>query len=242
MPTKIKSTEHSVEYGSRKIVYNLFREKRRRLRIVVSPELNVDVFAPKKAPEIKIHDIVRKKAPWIAKSIDKLESYHPLPVPKQYISGETLFYLGRQYRLKVGKGKNEPAKLRGKFLHVQVMNKADINKVKSEVEVWYRKRAKDILSRYMEKCFAVASRHGIPEPFITIRKMRSRWGSCSPAGRITLNLKLVQLPVQSIEYVIMHELCHLKHPNHSKQFYSFLNRCLPDWRKRKKELDRIRIY
>jgi len=242
LPTKIKPTEHAIEYGSRKIVYNLFREKRNRVRIVVSPELNVDVFAPEMASEFRVHDIVRKKAPWIAKSIDKLENYHPLPAPKQYVSGETLVYLGRQYRLKVENGKDEPAKLRGRFLHVEVKNKTDIRKVKRKVENWYRKRARDILSRYMDKCFAIASRHGLPEPFFTIRKMRRRWGSCSPADRITLNIKLVQLPVQCIEYVIMHELCHLRHPNHSRYFYSFLTRCLPDWRKRKEILDNVMLY
>ena len=152
-----------------------------------------------------------------------------------------LVYLGRRYRLKVEKGESIPAKLRGKYLHVRTGNNTDGKSVRKAVDEWYRKRAKDILGRYMNKCYVIVSRHGIPEPVITIRSMRSRWGSCSPKGRITLNLKLVMLPVHCIEYVIMHELCHLKHHNHSKLFYSFLTRCLPDWRESKETLDRLRL-
>ena len=158
-----------------------------------------------------------------------------------YVSGETFVYLGRQYRLKIQNGTKEPAKLRGRFLYIQTKDKTDRVAVKKAMDEWYRLRANDVLGRYMDKCINIADRHGISEPFMSIRLMRKRWGSCSPAGRITLNLKLVQLPVQCIEYVIIHELCHLKHPNHSKQFYSFLTRCLPDWRKRKGTLDRFRL-
>ena len=105
-----------IDFGTRKIAYNLYREDRKRLRIVVAPELTVDVFAPEVADEEEIHTAVMKKAAWIARKLDALERYHPLPVPKKYISGETLVYLGRQYRLKVEQGYRQPAKLAGRFL------------------------------------------------------------------------------------------------------------------------------
>ena len=106
------------------------------------------------------------------------------------------------------------------------------------MDSWYRKRAYETLGRYMERCDVIASRHGVPKPVLLIRTMRRRWGSCSPKGRITLNLNLVKAPVHCIEYVIMHELCHLKYNNHSKAFYSLLTRCQPDWRKRREILDK----
>jgi len=238
---KTEPEKHIIEFGSRLIQYRLHRVDRKRLRVVVSPELTVDVFAPKSINANQIHLALQKRAPWIARTLDKLEYYHPLPALKQYISGETLVYLGRQYRLKVMKGSMQPPKLLGRFLWVWVEDKNDTQRVKKAVDQWYRKRAHESFKRYLEKCYMVASRHNVPEPLLMIRKMRKRWGSCSIKGRITLNFNLVKVPVHCIEYVIMHELCHLKHNNHSKAFYSLLTRCQPDWRKRKETLDRFRL-
>ena len=228
-----------IDFGSRKIAYILHRENRKRLRIVVAPELTVDVYAPTTADEEQIQAAVLKKAAWIAGKLDALERYHPLPAPQKYISGETLIYLGRQYRLKVERGDRQPAKLVGRFLRIWVQDKSDTQSVRKSVEAWYRKRTHEILGRYLERCYATASRHGVAEPVLTIRTMRRRWGSCSPRGRITLNLNLVKAPVHCIEYVIMHELCHMKYHNHSKSFYSLLTRCQPDWRKRKEILGKV---
>ena len=230
-----------MEFGSRQIQYRLHRADRKRLRVVVSPELVVDVYAPRNTDDKKIRLAVQKKASWIARTLDKLESYHPLPIPKRYISGETLVYLGRQYRLKIVKNSKKSAKLMGRFLWVWVENNNDTPSVKKAVDQWYRKRAREVLGRYLEKCYTVASRHGVPEPLLVIRTMQRRWGSCSNKGRITLNVNLIKVPVHCIEYVIMHELCHLKYNNHSKTFYSLLTRCQPDWRRRKEMLDRFRL-
>ena len=238
---RIDDAMNVIDFGTRKIKYNLHRENRKRLRIVVESELTVDVFAPASAGEEQIQAAVLKKAAWIARKIDGLEKYHPLPAPKQYISGETLVYLGRQYRLKVLQGPRQPAKLIGRFLRVWVENKNDTRSIRNTVDAWYRKRAHETLGRYTEKCYAIASRHGVPEPLLLIRTMRRRWGSCNPKGRITLNLNLVKVPIHCIEYVIMHELCHLKFNNHSKAFYSLLTRCQTDWRKRKEVLDKAVI-
>ena len=238
---KIEAEKHIIKFGSRKISYNLYRSDRKRLRIVVSPELTVDVFAPKTVNDKQLCVAIQKKSPWIARTLDKLETYHPLPTPKRYISGETLVYLGRQYRLKVEEGSKQPAKLLGRFLWVWVKNKKDVQSIKKAVDTWYRKRARETLGRYMERCYTIASRHGVPEPLLVIRAMCRRWGSCSPSNRITLNVNLVKVPVHCIEYVIMHELCHLKNHNHSKVFYSLLTRCQPDWRKRKETLNCFRL-
>lgn len=149
--------------------------------------------------------------------------------------------LGRQHRLKVTAGQNGPAKLVGRYLRVQVRDKSRSVEVKRAVDTWYRRRAHDVLKRYLEKCYAIASRHSVPDPLLAIRSMQRRWGSCSSSGRITLNVNLVQVPVHCIEYVIMHEVCHMRYHNHGPRFYSLLTRCQPDWRKRKEILDRFRI-
>jgi len=230
-----------IKFGSRWFTYALHRSARKNLRVVVNPDLSIAVYAPERATLQQIEDAVSKKANWIAKTLDKVETYHPLPTPNQYISGETFLYLGRQYRLNVVNGKLGRAKLSGKYLRVSVSDLKNREDIKKRVDRWYREHAKATFERYLAKCYSVASRHGVPEPIMYLRKMRTRWGSCAASGRITLNVGLVQVPVHCVEYVIMHELCHLRYHNHSPSFYRLLTRCQPDWRSRKDTLDQFKL-
>jgi len=237
LPMKADSTTEGIlEFGSRRIPYSLIRGLRKRVRIAVTPDMAVTVSAPVRARDAQIEELLHKKAHWIVRTLDRIKTFHPLPAPKQYVSGETLLYLGRQYRLKIVQGEPAPARLIGRFLLVSVADKGSSCKAKRSVENWYRERAKDTFRRYLEKCTKVTARHGVPPAEITLRKMYTRWGSCSRKGRITINTNLVQAPVHCIEYVIMHELCHLKHHNHSRGFYHLLAQCMPDWPKRKNAL------
>lgn len=236
---KTEAVEHVLVYGERRIPYRLRKSDRKRLRIVVRPDLTVLADAPRSFSEQEIAEAVRSKARWICRQMASFENFHPLPAPHRFVSGETLAYLGRQYRLKVDPGKMAPAKLRGRYLHVAVPDKKDSGTVKTAVDRWYRTRADDVFRRCLDTCMKVASRHGIDEPVLAIRDMRTRWGSCSVSGRVTLNLKLVQAPVHGIEYIIMHELCHLVHHDHSPAFYRLLARCMPDWKKRRDVLGRV---
>lgn len=230
----------SVKYGSRSIPYVMNVSNRKRLRIIVKPDLSVHANAPQEFTGDEIMEAVQSKAKWIARQIDAFRDYHPYPTPHQYISGETFVYLGRQYRLKVIEGPMVPAKLRGKFLNLAVENKEDREAIKKSLDSWYRSRADEVFNKYLSVSLKVAKRHGVKtKPKLMIRDMRTRWGSCSNSGRVTLNLKLIQAPVHCIEYVIMHELCHLVHLNHSSEFYNLLNVCMPDWKKRKKILKRV---
>jgi hypothetical protein len=241
MKNKHIPSEHILEYGNRRIPYRLTRQKRKRIRILVAPDLTVSVFAPLRARDEQIHHVLLQKARWIIRKLDKIKSFHPLPAPKPYISGETFCFLGRQYRLKVETGEKRPAKLKGKFLHLSVPNKQDRKAVKTAVDHWYRQRAEETFTRYLQKCSEVTERHGLPKASLTLRKMRTRWGSCSSKGRITINTNLIQAPVHCIEYVVMHELCHLKHHNHSPAFYKLLTQCMPDWQTRRSTLHRTVI-
>jgi predicted metal-dependent hydrolase len=235
------TSEGILEFGTRRIAYRLIRGQRKRVRIAITPDMAVTVSAPVRARDAQIEELLHKKAHWIVRTLDRIKTFHPLPAPKQYVSGETMLYLGRQYRLKVEQGEPAPARLKGRFLLVNVANKGDATAAKRAVENWYRIRAEETFRRYLEKCTEVTARHGVPSAEITLRKMQTRWGSCSSKGRVTINTNLIQAPVHCIEYVIMHELCHLKHHNHSKAFYHLLSLCMPDWPKRKEALHRVVI-
>ena len=238
---KADAQQRQLAFGDRCIPYTLRRSPRKNLRVVVSPDMSVAVYAPARASARQIEEGVAKKARWIAATLEKVKSFHPLPTPKQYISGETFVYLGRQYRLKVNAGADESVKLLGRFLVVNVADVADRKMVKQRVNRWYREHATAVFARYLATCRAVASRHGIPAFTLRIRSMKRRWGSCAASGRITLNIRLVQVHAHCIEYVIMHELCHLLHHNHGPDFYRLMTRCMPDWRSRKETLDLFKL-
>lgn len=238
---KTELSQHAIAFGSRRIAFTLHRGPRKCLRIIVTPNMQVQVYAPITSQDAEVFEAVRKKLPWIAKILDQIEEFHPLPTPKRYVSGETFLYLGRQYRLRIETGVRHPVKLTGKFLGLTVPAKTAQTSVKNSMDAWYRKHARDVFGRYMDKCQEVTRRHNVPSAKWDIRTMQRRWGSCGAAGRIILNTKLVQAPVHCIEYVIMHELCHLKIPNHGRAFYMLLGRCMPDWPKRKEQLARLAV-
>ena len=131
-------------------------------------------------------------------------------------------------------------KLVGRFLHVQVTRREEGERVRGLLEDWYRTHAKRVFAHRLEGCLESTRSLGLETvPNLVIRKMAKRWGSCTRAGNILLNLDLVKVPVHCIDYVIVHELCHLKVHNHGREFYRLLARCLPDWEARKKRLESV---
>ena len=114
---------------------------------------------------------------------------------------------------------------------------AERRRVKALLDRWYRAHARRVFQERLDACYPRAERLGAPYPEIAIRVMRTRWGSCSSPDKIALNLKLIQVPKHYIDYVVMHELCHLLERNHSPRFRELLDRAMPDWRERKRKLD-----
>lgn len=231
--------EYVIRNREIEVTCTLLRRKCKHLRIAVTPDLKVKITAPLRASESFINEAVREKTPWIIRTINRFGKCRVLPVPENYASGERLAYLGTEYVLKVINGKRSPTRLDGDFLVVQLPD-PDQKSVKRAVDKWFRIQAEMTFSACMNSGYAVVSQFGVQKPVLKIRRMKSRWGTCSRSGEITLNLMLIHLPVICIEYIIMHELCHLRHLNHSKAFYSFLQCCMPDWKDRKAVLESYR--
>jgi predicted metal-dependent hydrolase len=233
----------TIEYGDRTIEVELSFSPRKRLSISVHPDLRVTAAAPEDRSEEQVLLRVRKRALWIVRHLRRFEGRPPAQPPRQYVSGETYRYLGRQHRLKVVEGRPEGVKLIGAFLCVTTRDPGDTARVKALLERWYRQHAREVFTRKIREVHERARVHGVPPPAEwALRSMRSRWGTCRQrSGRMTLNAHLVTAPLSCIEYVIAHELCHLKAPNHSSEFYRLLSLVMPDWRERKERLGEIAL-
>ena len=234
-------TTYTIRHGKAEIPITVLFGERKTLKIVVHPDLWVVVSAPVGQPLDAVLAKVQRRAHWILRQRRYFEQYQPRAPEKRYVSGETFYYLGRQYRLKVAEGEPRSVKLVGRFLTVLTPNKADNRTVCTQVQQWYKTHALAAFEGRLDACLVVAQRYGMASPQITLRRMTRRWGSSSGKGHILLNTDLVTAPVHCVDYVIIHELCHQKHRNHTPDFYQLLSRCQPDWEARKERLERVTI-
>lgn len=226
----------SLQYGAETISYVVRRvDSRKTLGIEVHPDGSVLVHAPGDCPETVIRERMRRRASWISRQLADFARYWPRTPQRQYMSGESHRYLGRQYRLKVVSSSDAGVRLSGGQILVSVSGTATPERVKAQLDRWYLARARELFGEVVETSLARFRR--IERPRLIIRTMQSRWGSLSPAGSITLNVRLVQTPRRCIEYVVAHELCHALHRNHDSHFFGLLEAVMPDWKRRKERLE-----
>jgi len=174
------------------------------------------------------------------RQIEYFKSFMPKEPPKQFISGETHCYYGRQYRLKVIQSKRQVVRLKGKYIFVYSLCPDNRQQTKRLLYDWYWARARKMFESITKRSHGRIEKYGINLPALNVKTMKSRWGSClHTKGRIGLNTELIKAPSHCIEYVIMHEMCHLKYPNHTKHFYKFLTLVMPDWVDRKERLEKV---
>lgn len=208
-----------------------------RILIKVDPDCRVRVSAPASATDEQVLVALKKRARWIYQQLRDFRVQIAHIRPRHYVSGESHHYLGKQHVLKVIElptTAQHVRLLRGK-IEVSVRQKKP-EKVKELLHAWYRERARDIFERRLQA--VLEQTQWVNEhPPLRILTMQTQWGSCSPAGRITLNPHLVKAPRDCIDYVILHELCHLAEHNHSERFYRLMQQVMPQWEKIKQRLD-----
>lgn len=228
-----------IEYAGESIPVSLEFRPRKRLSITVHPDGSVTALAPAGRSLDEVVVRLQRRRNWIARQRRHFEQFQPLPGGKRFISGETHRYLGRQYRLRVQRSDEVSVKLIGRFLNAYVPMPEEPRVVKNALDAWYRAHAEPVFHARMRHCLEAAPSLRASLADIRIRPMKNRWGSCSRAGTITLNIELIKTPLHCIDYVIMHELCHLRVHDHSPAFFRLLDRCMPDWERRKQRLDSV---
>jgi hypothetical protein len=226
-----------VQFGRTRIEYTLGYSSRRTLAIDVHPDLSVVVTAPTGSPDEAVAERVHKRAAWIVQQQRFFMNYLPKLPPRRYVSGESHRYLGKQYRLRVQQAEADGVKMARGQINVGLADLTKKERVRSLVTGWFRRRAEVVFSEVFEQCSALAERHDISPTGFQIRKMMNRWGSCTAEGHILLNPDLILAPLPCVEYVVVHELAHLKHHNHSSDFYRLLKAMMPDWERRRERLN-----
>lgn len=203
------------------------RTKRRKTISLKIIDGFVQVVVPDFVSDSEINLLVSKKRKWIRNKL-KIQKLIPSFKPKEFISGEAFLYLGKNYRLKVKKGKETGVLLKGGYFMVTV--KDSNRKISHELESWFKEKAQ---LKFEQKTANYAKKLNVLPKNIFIKDYKSRWGSCSVDGDITYNWRLIMAPHSIIDYVVIHELCHLKHHDHSKKYWNTVHSFFPDYKKQK---------
>lgn len=188
----------------------------------------VKVNVPMTLSDRRIRDLVIKHTSWIKSKLQE-QSNIPIFAPREYINGETVTYLGKNYRLKVQIGQQPSVKLKRGCVEVTLSN-TDVDTettVHSLLQDWYRSHAQ---KRLQENTLRLAKIVGVNPSSVTVKNYKSRWGSCSTKGDISYNWRIILAPQRIIDYVIVHELCHILEHNHSSRYWKHVERHVPNWR------------
>ena len=230
--------ERSFAYGRHRYTYGLLRQERKTLSLTVEPCIDIILKGPLDTDNERIEKFLQKKWMWMQKQLTFFEKYRRKSYEKEYISGESFYYLGRQYKLLVVSGDKPHVSLtKGKLTITNNRDTFDGSYNKSLLEKWYKKRRTEVFAERYAEMLAKFDYKFTPE--LTVRQMPKRWGSYIKGERIILNPLLIQAPKEAIDYVITHELCHMKYKNHDANFYMLLETKFPKWSKTKEKLEML---
>jgi predicted metal-dependent hydrolase len=221
--------------------YRLRRSLRaKRARIVIKADGEVEVVAPPKAAEALIHQFVLQNQDWILRTQLRLQKHaeqHPNPLPSAYEDGVLLPYLGRQTPLKLLDTQRKTVRVVWKddvfwvYLPSRIRASADCSaSVRTALMTWMKRQARQQALQLIER---YGRETGLLARSVTLKAMKSRWGSCGPQNDINLNWLLVLAPPSVLEYVVVHELCHIRHKNHSADFWQLVQRIMPDYQQQR---------
>jgi predicted metal-dependent hydrolase len=227
-------------FGSFIYHYDLLVQDRLTLSLTVKPDLGITLKAPHGAEHERVETFLKKKWFWLEKQLRFFKKYQRRMYSKEYISGEGFLYLGRQYKLVVKRAsKDKVAMTKGLLMVYTSKGVPDKRHVKELLDTWYEEKTERV---FCDRYKLMKSKFDYKEmPPLVIREMRKRWGSFLDNKTIILNPKLIHTSRECIDYVIVHELCHMRYKNHDSNFYKFLKKKYPKWEKVKDKLETIGV-
>jgi predicted metal-dependent hydrolase len=235
-----------IDYEGKTISYDItFSHHRKSISIIVHRTKRVEIKAPSGTPVSYIHGIAGKKVSWIVKRLNVLDSTAEMQVERKYHEGEVFYFLGTPHILSVTGGPLTGG-IRCEAGHLVVSKSgSDLRTdcsdyTRKQVIDWYREQAERIIGDKIQE-FALVL--GVEPPPFKLKNAKRRWGSCNHKNHLNFNIRLIMAPISLVEYVVMHELCHIMHKNHSREFWESLRQVMPDFRERRDRLKREgRLY
>lgn len=234
-------TKEQIEYGNKIIEFSLCIEERKNLAITVLPDTSVNIKAPLESSHNKIINKIKTKIKWIDKQQRYFKENYKNINEKQYVSGETHLYLGRQYRLKINQGKENSIKLKNGYFIINIFDKNNGKSIENCLNNWYYEHALNIFEQRLNILHSKYFIQKIKLPEIKIRRMKKRWGSYTKNNEIILNTELIKAPLICIDYIILHELCHSQYFSHNAGFYELITNLMPNWQKQKLKLEKLEL-
>ncbi|HNF93517.1 MAG TPA: SprT family zinc-dependent metalloprotease [Anaerolineales bacterium] len=207
---------------------NLVRAKRRTIALIVERDGSLTVRAPRRATLNDIYGFIQEKTDWILRSREKLKAIKPIP-KKAYVDGERFLFLGQEYELRLVPPQRPALKFDGGF----TLSTSAQERGEQAFTKWYKTQA---LTIFTERVNHYANLHGLIPKEVKVNSAKTRWGSCTSAGTLNFTWRLVMAPLEVIDYVVLHELAHLKVKNHSPRFWKLVESLCPDFKHHRKWL------
>lgn len=225
-----------IEFKNEIIEYTIEYKKRKTVELKIDPTGVVRIKAPKGTDESVVLKILIKKGDWILKKIDEMFTKSKRIEKRSYEDGEEILFLGKLLKLTIYRRDLTKTNISivNNELIISVPNKFEIEEISALIEKYYRKELKKIIDKrigFYQNNFKIKPKN------ITIKSQKTRWGSCSSERNINFNWKLIMAPIEIIDYLIVHEMSHLVHMNHSKSFWSLVGKIMPDYKKRQNWLN-----
>ena len=232
----MNSEKKTYAYGNKEFEISIVRRERKTLAIEVLPDSSIRAISPNKISDTELSRYIRKRLKWIDYQKDYFDNLNPRTPSRKYVSGESHLFLEKKFRLLLSSDKHSQVKLKSDFIIIKCRN-GNYELASGLLWSWYRNNAENIFNERLIHCMTKFK--GYKKPKLVIRKMNKRWGSMKSSNSITLNTDLIRAPIECIDYVITHELCHIEESNHGKKFQRLLERKIPDWREKKIKLEHL---
>ncbi len=221
--------------NDKKIEYKIVRRKVKNVRLKVKGDLTVEVVAHKGVPLSFIKSFVEKNSDWVFNTIEKIKSKTPIQ-ERNYLTGDNIYFLGTSYKIELVESAKNFISLEDEiiFFHLNANLFSNFEFKVELLEKWYKVQAEKIFAERLKLVFPLMEVYNVNFPVLKLRKMKSCWGTCHYTKNfIVLNTFLIKYPFDAIDYVILHELVHFIHHNHSKDFYQLLEIVSPRWKESK---------